>query len=258
MIFALMIGSVACPVAAQEHPDAEGWRYRVAIGPQLVPTYPGSSSVVVRPFVEVDRARPGKHFEFEAPDESLGFAFWRGGALEIGPAFNFSAARKAGDVGVKVSDVDFTVEAGGFIQYHLTHHFRLRAEARHGVGGHDGLISQISADYIARDGDKWLFSIGPRITIADDRYNRAYFGISALDAVSSGLPSYRAKGGVQSIGGTVGYLRKLSHHWGMETFASYTRLIGNSADSPLVTRFGSPDQVSGGIALSYSFGREAR
>jgi outer membrane protein len=35
---------------------------------------------------------------------------------------------------------------------------------------------------------------------------------------------------------------------------SYTRLVGDAADSPIVKQFGSEHQVGVGLTVSYSFG----
>ena len=42
------------------------------------------------------------------------------------------------------------------------------------------------ADFVARDGDNWLFSIGPRVTWSSNRYQDAWFGVAPLDAGATG------------------------------------------------------------------------
>ena len=39
----------------------------------------------------------------------------------------------------------------------------------------------------------------------------------------------------------------------MTGYAKYDRLLNDAADSPVVRRFGSRDQLSGGAALTYTF-----
>ncbi len=242
------------PAAAQEGDTGGSRRTRIALGPQIVPSYPGSDSYNIRPFVDVSRTDGDTPFAFEAPDESTGFTVLNRGKFQFGPAIGFEGRRRSRDVGGVLPKVGFTVELGGFVQYALTDALRMRAEVRQGIGGHKGLIAVVGGDYIARDADRWLFSIGPRVTLSSARYNRAYFGVAPADAVPSGLRAFKADGGVQAVGATAGLLRQLTPNWGISTYAKYDRLVSDPGRSPVVRAFGSRDQFAGGLALSYTFG----
>jgi outer membrane protein len=257
----LVVASIAAPPASAQETGTEAKaprRTRVGLGPQLVPSYPGSGSVSVRPLVDVSRTRGDTPFAFEAPDESVGFPILRHRRFEFGPAFGFEGSRRSRDVGGALPKVGFTVEAGGFAQYALTDALRVRVEARQGIGGHKGLIGVVGGDYIARDGDRWLFSLGPRVTFSDGRYNRAYFGVAPADAARSGLPAFKADGGVQALGATAGLLRQFTPRWGIYSYAKYDRLVSDPGRSPVVRAFGSRNQLSGGLALTYTFGAGVR
>ena len=243
--------ALTIPAAAQEEPR----RTRIALGPQVYPSYPGSDEYDIGPFVSVDRARGNEPFKFEAADESFGFALIESGGFEIGPALSWEGARSAKDVGAALPKVKFSIEPGAFVSYTLGESFRLRTEARKGISGHKGWIAVAGADYIARDGDAWLFAIGPRVTWSDDRYQNAWFGVAPEDAAPSGLPAYDADGGIQAYGATASFLTQFTPRWGIMTYAKYDRLVGDPADSPVVRQLGSRDQFSGGVALSYTFGR---
>ena len=160
------------------------------------------------------------------------------------------------DIGADLPTVGFSFEAGGFAQVNLTPALRLRVEGRKAFSGHKGWVGEVSADYVARSGDDWLFSIGPRVSLGDSKYSRAYFGVAPADVAASGLPAYDPKGGVQSVGVTAGYMRQLTRNWGVAAFARYDRLVGDAADSPVTRAFGSRNQPAFGIALSYTFGGE--
>jgi outer membrane protein len=256
---ALLAASIAAtPAHAQDAaPDAPR-RTRIGLGPQLVPSYPGSDSISVRPFVDVSRTTGDTPFAFEAPDESTGFAVLRNGAFQFGPAIGFEGRRRSRDVGGRLPSVGTTVELGGFVQYALAEALRVRLEVRQGIGGHKGLFGVVGGDYIARDADRWLFSVGPRVTLSSARYNRAYFGVAPVDAVRSGLPAFDADGGVQAVGATAGALRQLTPRWGVSGYAKYDRLVSDAGRSPVVRAFGSRNQLSGGLALTYTFGSGVR
>lgn len=242
--------------AAFAKEDEEGpRRTRVGVGMQLVPSFPGADEQSVRPLFDVARTRGDKPYAFEAPDESFGFSLLRSGNFAAGPAVGIQGSRDAKDVGAAVPKVGFTLEAGGFAQYAFSEDFRARLELRKGFGGHKGLISNLGVDFISREGNKWLLSIGPRLTLADNRYQDAYFSVAPQDAIPSGLPAYDADGGVQSAGAAVGYIQQFSPRWGLYSYAKYDRLLGDAVNSPIVRQLGSRDQFSGGLAITYTFGR---
>jgi outer membrane scaffolding protein for murein synthesis (MipA/OmpV family) len=255
--FTLVALAIATPAAAQtDAPEAERepMRTRIYAGPQLSPATPGASDLSFGPFFDISRARGDDPFPFEAPDESFGFTIARTGGVEFGPALGFESKRKPSDIGLALHEVDFSFEIGGFVQTYLADQLRVRAEARKAVSGHRGWVGEVSLDYVWRDRDDWLFSIGPRVTLADAGYHRAWYGITPADSAASGLPTYSPGGGIESVGVTAGYLRQLSRRWGIAAYARYDRLVGDAAASPYVRTAGSRNQPSLGLALSYTFG----
>lgn len=241
------------PASAQER-DNRPRRTRVALGPSLQPRFPGSDKVTLRPFVDLSRARGDDPFIFEAPDESAAIGLINGDGFSLGPSLGFQGSRRRRDTDGLLPRVGSSVEVGGFAQFQLTPSFRLRAEARRGIGGHEGIIGEVGGDFIARDGDAWLVSAGPRVTLTNGRYQRAYFGVRPADAAPAGLPAFRPEGGLQSVGATVGALRQLTRRWGVTGFVRYDRLVEDAGRSPVVRAFGSRDQFSGGLAATYTFG----
>jgi outer membrane scaffolding protein for murein synthesis (MipA/OmpV family) len=252
LLLPIALAGLGAPAAAEEE-RKEPRRIRVGIGAQLVPAYPGADDFSLRPLVDVALSRGTRPFGFEAPDESFGPTLTKG-RFGIGPALNYEGSRTAKDVGVDLDKVSATFEAGAFAQYAFSPKFRVRAEARKGLGGHDGWTGMAGADFVARDGDEWLFSIGPRVTVSDGRYHRAYFGVSPAESARTGLAAYRPEGGIQAVGATAGFLTQLTKKWGIYSYAKYDRLTGDAARSPVVRGFGSRDQLSGGLALTYTFG----
>ena len=58
---------------------------------------------------------------------------------------------------------------------------------------------------------------------------------------------------MQSVGAAAGFIRQLDRRWSVHGYARYDRLVGDAADSPIVRAYGSRDQFSGGLAMSYTF-----
>lgn len=257
----------AVPAMAQDEPDggSEGLfgifskpgpntRTRIGAGAGFAPSYPGAEDVQLYPLVEFERVNTDRPFDFEAPDESFGFDLVNAGGFSFGPVVSFEDSRTSEDVGTTLPKVGWSIEPGLFVQYDFGENFRVRSELRKGVTGHDGWIGMAGADLIARNRDQWLFSIGPRVTWSDDTYHDAYFSVAPAAAPAAGLPAFDADGGIMAYGGLVSTLFQLSRNWGILAYGKYDRLTGDAADSPIVRVFGSRDQFSGGLALTYTFG----
>lgn len=240
----------AWPANAQ---DEATTRVRVGLGASYSPKFPGADKNEFGPLVDVSIARGTELFDFEAPDDSFDIDLFSGERFSAGPVLALQGSRKNSDVGAPVGKVPTTVEAGGFVQFEASEAVRLRAEVRRGLGGHDGLISSLGGDYVWRDGDKYQFSIGPRLLIADRRYQRAYFEVTPEAAIATGLPVYRPDGGLYAAAATSGFFYAFNSTWGAFGFARYERLLGDAKKSPIVKSFGSPNQYSAGLGLTYTF-----
>ena len=238
---------------AQDSDAGDGHRVRIGIGAQVRPRYIAADNSEVAPLFDIDVARGSNEFKFEGPDDSFGISVLSKDGFAIGPAANIASSRKESDVGAPVGKVKTTFEAGGFVQYYAGKSIRLRSELRKGLGGHDGLVGSLGADWISRDGDRYVFSVGPRVLFSDSRYQRAYFGVSPTVAVATGLPAFRPDGGIHSVALASGLSYQFTNRFGMFGFARYERLVGDAARSPIVREFGSRNQLSAGAGLSYTF-----
>ncbi len=242
--------AMAAPAVAQ---DSDDLRVRVGLGAQVQPKFIGADKSEVGPLWNVDIARGADEFRFEAPDDNFGIALIKAGRFRAGPGANIEGSRKNSDVGAPVGKVPTTFEAGAFAQYNLSDSTRLRGELRKGIGGHDGVIGSIGADQVWRDGDRYVFSVGPRVLFSTGRYQRAYFGVTPAAALATGLPAYQPDGGIHAVAATSGMSYQFSPRFGMFGYARYERLVGDAAKSPIVRELGSRNQVSAGAGLSYTF-----
>ena len=251
----LLLAAIAVLPAwsAADAQDNRDIRVRVGLGAQLLPEFIGSDDHSIAPLVHVNIARGTNEFSFGAPDDSPSIAVISTDGFSFGPAGNIQARRRESDVGAPVGSVSRTYEVGAFAQYLAGDSFRVRAELRKGVNGHEGLVGFLGADKIWRDGDRYVFSIGPRVLFSDSRYQRAYFGVTPEVSLATGLPTYRPSGGVHAVAVASGASYQLSNRWGLFGYARYARLVGDAGKSPIVRDFGSRDQLSGGVGLNYTF-----
>jgi len=233
--------------------DSDDLRVRVGAGAQLRPEFVGADKSEFAPLFDLDFAKGSNEFGFEAPDYSFGIPVISSGGLRFGPAANLASKRKESDVGAPVGKVPTTFEAGAFASYQLTDFLHLRAETLKGIGGHDGLVGTVGADGVWRDGDRYVFSIGPRVLFSNARYQRAYFGVTPEAALASGLPAYRPGGGIHGIAAASGISYQFTPRIGLFGYGRYERLVGDAADSPIIRELGSRNQLSGGLGLNYTF-----
>jgi outer membrane scaffolding protein for murein synthesis (MipA/OmpV family) len=238
----------------EEIQEPQGWTIAIGGGLQIDPKYPGADSYRLNPWVTGSIRRFGTPLPFEAPDDGHGFVLLpRTSKINFGPDVRFVNERDEDDVGAAVGRVGLTVEAGAFVEAYPLDFFRLRAAGRLGIGGHKGLVGDLAADFIIRDRDTHIFSIGPRLRWGDNTFHDAYFGITPTIAANTGLPAFNPDGDFFAIGVMAGYTQMLSRHWGLQAFAGYDRLRGDAADSPIVRNFGSRDQFRAGAAIFYTF-----
>lgn len=255
---ALLVAWSAPAAAADSNTQSRDVIVTIGAGPQFLPKYPGADHSTLSPMPLGSFRHVGEPITFSAGDQGAGVGILHllgdKGTFDFGPVVQFQGARRDKDVGAPVGKVGFTIEAGAFVQAYLTRYFRVRAEGRRGVNGHDAWVGDVSADLVARDGDATIFSIGPRLRLGDGRYQRAYFGVTPAAALATGLAAYRPdKGGVYAVGASSSLTHQFNGAWGMRAYAGYDRLVDQATDSPLVRRYGSRDQFSGGIGITYSF-----
>lgn len=113
-----------------------------------------------------------------------------------------------------------------------------------------------SLEYSTLAGRRTFLRLALTTDFVGERYADYYFGIDGAGSVASGLSAYDPKGGLASIGGNVLATYSLSGRrtgWALFGIASYKRLQGDVAASPIVRDTGSPNQFFASIGLGYNF-----
>lgn len=250
---AALIGAATLALLAAS-PAAAQRLVTLGIGAQAAPKYPGADNYGIGPLPIFDLRRPGQPLTYESADDGAGFGvLGRDSVVNFGPAIRLQSKREEDDVGAAVGDVGFTVEVGGFVEVLPSRNFRIRAELRKGLGGHRAMVGSVGADLILRDDQNYIFSIGPRVRWADNKYHDRYFGVTPAVAGATGLAALDPNGGIYAIGALANFTHRLGRNWGVQAYAGYDRLVGDAADSPIVRAFGSRDQFSGGAGLWLEF-----
>jgi len=82
---------------------------------------------------------------------------------------------------------------------------------------------------------------------------QCYFSIDAGDSAASGLDEFDADSGFKDVGVSLRLAWGEGSGWGVTSIASYTRLLDDAEDSPVVDDAGDENQLFGGVALTYAF-----
>ena len=102
-------------------------------------------------------------------------------------------------------------------------------------------------------GDKLLLSFGPNVTWTNDDHAQSYFGITNTQAARSVYTRYDADGGLQDAGYSISARYTMTDNIGLFAIGQYSRLLGDAADSPIVAKEGSENQLSVSLGMAYSF-----
>ncbi len=245
----------SAPVRLTTPAPAALWTVTVGVEGRIVPSYEGASSYTAVPIPLFGIRRAGTPAPFIAPRDAFGFSILDTGQFQAGPAVKFDLPRRESSYSNLrgLGDVDWTVEAGAFVQYWWTPWLRTRAELRQGIGGEKGLSSDLTADVVIPVTSQVTVSGGPRLTLETTAATSPFFSITQTQSINSGLPVYDAHGGVHTWGAGAQVRYAWSPQWATHVFVEYQRLSGDAGNSPVVTQRGSRDQLQTGIGLAYSF-----
>jgi MipA family protein len=240
--------------AAPSNENSLGWIVTLGAGTEYGPTFEGSGDDDFTFVPNFDIRRANEPVGLSAPDDSIDFSLIELGGLELGPAANIRGNRSKSDV-PGVHDINWSVDVGAFAQYWLIdNRLRVRAEARQGVQSDDGFVADFAVDWFQPFGENLVFSAGPRASFADSTYMENSFGVSAVEAFDNGrLSAFSPDAGFKSVGFVVGATYQINAKTSVLVYNKFDRLVGDAADSPIVTEIGSPNQNTIGIVLSRSF-----
>lgn len=253
--FAIPVGAVAADLAVQPAPASSGWIVTVGAEGRIQPKFVGSDDFAFYPYPLFSVRRAGTPPEFRSPRDGFGFALFDNGTLSAGPVAQIVWRRKESDSSALfgLGNVDTAVELGAFINYWPTRFIRAHVELRNGIGGHHGFVTDLALDGVFPVTAQWTLSGGPRMRIATSAALDPYFSVTPLQSLTSGLPVFNAGGGVQSVGAGVQARYEWNAQWATHAFVEYDRLLGDTANSPLVSLRGSADQWTFGTGVTYSF-----
>lgn len=151
-----------------------------------------------------------------------------------------------------MEDVSTRLEGGFFFNYYLAPEWRLTSSVLYGAGNdRDGARMELGVQRLAvQVAPQHTLSLNAGVTIVNDDYSRAYFGVTGTESWQSGNPPYRPGGGIKDVRAGVRWNWALTPSWMLVTNVQATRLVGSVRNSPLVER---PTNVTVSAAFAYRF-----
>ncbi len=226
------------PVLAADDAQSGGWKVTLGAGAVILPKFPGSRATRSdgAPMIDVQYGR------FFLGPRGLGAYLYEDRHLKLGAILK----RDFRDPRVTIDDprlhglgnINATVWGGMFASYTLGW-FTLDGDVRYDLENHhnhEGMIASLKATARYRPLPRLTMTAGPEVTFGNQEYMQTFFGIDALQSLSSGYSVYRPKAGVAYVGLTLGVTYQLTSHWKVAAQADAQKLQGDAARSVIVEK----------------------
>jgi MipA family protein len=257
--------------AATEPTIFDGDYVVVGIGGAYLPSYEGSDNYLITAAPLVQGSLGGLDFETRGTqfsvdvipnpnDSSINLLF--GPSVRV----NLDRTRRIKDPVVRaLGERDTAIEAGGFAGVGfsgvLNPYDRLtaRVDVLTDVSNkHDGTTITPSLGYSTPLSTALFAFVSVEATHASDSYMDSYFSVTPAGTVASGLPTFGAEGGWKNAAASLGLNYDLSgdlRDGGLGLFigGSYSRLLNDAADSPIVSIRGDRDQWFAAAGVTFAF-----
>jgi outer membrane scaffolding protein for murein synthesis (MipA/OmpV family) len=274
--FAAALLACAAPAFAQSSgdpglpdPNDQSDTFTIALGGAWVPDYEGSDDYEGMPFAAIRGRVGGMSFStrgtylyldlIRRPSEGID--------IDVGPIVGFRRERTGkvdDDFVTDLPERDTAIEIGGFagVTFHgLTNPYdqlSVRIDVVNDVAGaHKSTIFSPAIDFGTPLSRHTFVGASLSADFVANRYADYYYSISPAEGLIAGLPAYEADGGMknfklaalvnQSITGD------LTHGLSIFGAGSFSKLVGDIADSPIVDLRGSRSQWQAALGLAYTF-----
>jgi outer membrane scaffolding protein for murein synthesis (MipA/OmpV family) len=238
----------------------EARKWQVIIGPSSLyePEYEGSDNYHVKPGMVLNIRYRGRLFL--SAGEGFGYDIFRGRNYRAGAALAYDRGRDDDVDGLYgLGGIDPSMQIKLFGEYVFRPKFEGREvpviislDLRRAVASYGGLSGNIGiyAPVAGSRTEGYFIFLGGGAAFGDDKTMDAFFGITAFQAASSGLPAYDPEWGVRSATAGVNAGWFVTEHI-LATFAiAGKRLLSHAARSPLAQE---EWQFFSSVSLGYLF-----
>lgn len=242
-----LVATLALPglaVAQDFGAPARSLAFDLGLGAELGPSYPGSGTDRVTPWIIIGGTGSGTAGMGNVDQQGLG----------ISPSVGTKGKRDFtdGDELIGLDGIDGAVELGLRLSYGLGP-VTGYGSVRRGFGGHEGVTGNFGAKYRINVSDRVTLWTGAEAVYGNAEFNDTYFGVTAPESRASGLPPYEAGSGINEAALTLQARYALSENVSLLGEVRYGRLVGDAADSPVV-QDETQSSVRLGVTRRFSFG----
>ncbi|BDG73588.1 MipA/OmpV family protein [Roseomonas fluvialis] len=232
-------------------PGFDQWRIGIGFGLLVTPDYLGSNDVTVRPLAAPEIRAPYDTV-FLSFRDGLGATVLREGPFSAGLVLRPRFGRDQDDNSALrgMGDIRLSGEGGGFVSY-SDGTWLARGEVRYGFGGYSGVVADARVDRVWRVHPQVILSAGPRLSWGGSGFAETFFGVDEDQSQRSGYAPFRPNDyWYAAVAG--GATWAIDQRWALIMFGEVGRIMGQSADSPLIDR-GSATQGVFGLTMAYRF-----
>lgn len=270
MLLSLMLASPALAQAGSEPIDDGGDTVTIGLGGSYLPSYEGSDDYQLSGAGLIRGRVSGYSFYSRATSLYLDVIREPANAplnVEFGPMANLRLDRtsRIKDVQVRaLGEIDTAIEAGAFFGvtkngvFHDYDFLTARLDVTHdATDTHDSLIVTPNLEYATPLSTTTLVGASISAEHVGGGFARTYYGVTPAGEAASGLSTYTLDGGFKNVRatllGTVSLSGDLRRGWGLFAIGSYSRLLGEFNDSPIVRDAGDANQFFTALGVSYTF-----
>lgn len=243
------------PVVA---PPQRDWSLSLGGSLGYVPKYEGSSNYKLRalPYVDANYkdvvfvrglAAGANLLRISGPRPSDG--------LRMGPIVRYGFGREESDDEALrgLGDIDNAIEAGAFASYSAGPVGADLTVVKDLASGHDGVLADAGIAWRGNISPRMRSSVRASTTWANGTYMSNVFGISPVQSARSGMRVHDADAGFKDVGLSLSLSYGVTQNWSVSGRVSYSRLLGDAADSPIVADRGAKNQVGTFLTVAYGF-----
>lgn len=229
-------------------------RVRIGAGFGTLPDYVGAKNYRTKAVPLID-IHYGRHWRLS--NRRLSFNAIINGGWRIGPFIKQKSGRREtrGPVLEGLGDIGSTFQVGAFAKY-KTKRLLFNAEYRHALGAKQGDSLRVTFGHGILKSGKFSAAAVASAKWLSDTAMQTNFGVTPIQSLNStaGLQTYTPRSGVSEVSVSLYGRYQIDERTRLVGLASYGRLLGASADSPLVANgAGSVDQMKVGIGFTVDF-----